>query len=115
MIEQVISPFESTVKPFCDCSFPCSQQLWGIKDADVHDIVKCRCGEQEVPNQWEWDDTSDSESLISGKNITFHPTYSSGTAIVRGNEPLKKGMIHYWEVRVLTMLSGTDQVNIFYL
>ncbi|KAL5290704.1 SPSB3 family protein [Megaselia abdita] len=105
MIEEVINPFESTVKPFCDCNFPTT-----LRD-DIHEIVTCKCGEDIISDdlQWEWD-SAGSESYVNGKNITFHPTYSSGTAVVRGKSALKKGMIHYWEIRVLTQLSGTDQM-----
>lgn len=110
-IEQVIHPFESsTVKPFCDCNFPSSID---IRD-NIHEYVNCSCGEDINLNEsrWEWDDSLCSDSYISGKNVTFHPIYSTGTSIVRGKVPLKKGMIHYWEIRILSQLSGTDQVRL---
>lgn len=112
MIEQVILPFDfESVKPFCDCYFP---NPLDIRRENIHQIVTCKCGEEDVSDDWDWEPNSQSESFINAKNITFHPTYSTGTAIVRGIKPLEKKMIHFWEIRILTQLSGTDQVCIQY-
>lgn len=44
--------------------------------------------------------------------VTFHPKSSPGTAVIRGNKPLKKGKHYYWEIKILSCLYGTDVVSI---
>lgn len=57
--------------------------------------------------EWQWD-ASDPDKMIHGPDITFHPVYSHGTTIVRGDKPLKPHMVHFWEIRIITILAGTD-------
>jgi SPRY domain-containing SOCS box protein 3 len=45
------------------------------------------------------------------KQVTFHPSYSSGTAAVRGDTPLLPNYHYYWEVKMLTDTYGTDIVS----
>lgn len=98
---------------YCDCEFPKSTAVAGYK-GHVPDLVKCRCGEDD-PNthtiSWNWHESTESDTQIIGPDVTFHPTYSQGTAIVRGEQPLAANMMHFWEMRVLTALSGTDVVS----
>eukprot|EP00092_Neocalanus_flemingeri_P003814 GFUD01004108.1.p1 GENE.GFUD01004108.1~~GFUD01004108.1.p1 ORF type:complete len:413 (+),score=155.34 GFUD01004108.1:158-1240(+) len=42
--------------------------------------------------------------------IIFHPTYSSGTASVFGSIPLVSPYHHYWEVKMLSPVYGTDMM-----
>lgn len=75
----------------------------------------CDCGEN-VSNilNWTWKNDEDlPEVKIEGNIVTFHPIYSQGTALVRGNKSLDKQMIHYWEVKIVSSMSGTDLVRIF--
>ncbi|XP_067612625.1 SPRY domain-containing SOCS box protein 3 [Eurosta solidaginis] len=58
--------------------------------------------------QWSWAQNVSTDAAIDGADITFHPTYSQGTAIVRSERPLKAGMVHFWEIRIITPLAGTD-------
>uniref|UniRef100_W8BGI8 SPRY domain-containing SOCS box protein 3 n=1 Tax=Ceratitis capitata TaxID=7213 RepID=W8BGI8_CERCA len=122
------------LEPYCDCEFPQSVLL-ATYTGYIPDLVKCRCGErtekkQNVnitseknseddkqleesicqPNglQWNWEQNETTDTLIKDADITFHPTYSQGTAIVRSVRPLKAGMVHFWEMRIITPLAGTD-------
>ncbi|XP_043273489.1 SPRY domain-containing SOCS box protein 3-like [Venturia canescens] len=73
-------------------------------------IEDCNCGEQNV-HEWSWDETlATSASLLSRKNleVKFHPNYSNGTVAVRGNKPMEKARHHYWEIKMLTPIYGTD-------
>lgn len=36
----------------------------------------------------------------------FHPNWSKGTAAVRGNQPINRGL-HYWEIHVSQRVFGT--------
>lgn len=70
----------------------------------------CRCGEQNV-HEWAWDDnfvSSTSELCERNLEVRFHPKYSIGTAIVRGNTPMTKGRHHFWEIKMITPVYGTD-------
>ena len=65
-------------------------------------------------HEWAWDNsvqTSASRLILDGKEVHFHPGYSSGTAIVRGDKPCVTGSDYYWEIKVLTLLYGTDVVS----
>ncbi|XP_034659654.1 SPRY domain-containing SOCS box protein 3 [Drosophila subobscura] len=94
---------------FCDCSFPNCIEVTNHKGL-IPDLVKCRCGEDIDGNvhPWRWHQSEESDALINDRDIVFHPTFSQGTAIVRGDRPLKPGMVHFWEMRVITALAGTD-------
>lgn len=48
------------------------------------------------------------ELSADGLEATFHRRYSSGTAAVVGSRPLARDLLHYWEIKVLTELYGTD-------
>lgn len=96
---------------FCDCRFPSCIDV-GNHKGYIPDLVKCRCGE-DVGNgmQWQWHKTDDSDAQIADRDIIFHPTYSQGTSIVRGEQPLQQDKVHFWEMRVVTALAGTDVVS----
>lgn len=55
--------------------------------------------------------SSDSRLILDGREVLFHPCYSSGTTAVRGNRPCVRGNDYYWEIKVLTPLCGTDVVS----
>lgn len=64
--------------------------------------------------EWAWDNsvqTSASRVILDGREVYFHPGYSSGTAAVRGDKPCVTGSEYYWEIKVLTPLYGTDVVS----
>ncbi|XP_029170786.1 SPRY domain-containing SOCS box protein 3-like [Nylanderia fulva] len=61
--------------------------------------------------EWTWDkehSTSSTHLSNNNLNVTFHPVYSTGTAVVRGNKLLEKGRHHFWEVLMMTGIYGTD-------
>jgi SPRY domain-containing SOCS box protein 3 len=114
-------PLPKRCPSYCDCEFPNCVSLISYKGY-IPDLVKCRCGE-DVTNtpsmHWLWhqqsieEDGTDAiaataDTLVRGGDITFHQIYSQGTAIVRGERELKVGMVHFWEMRIITALAGTD-------
>ncbi|XP_017010843.2 SPRY domain-containing SOCS box protein 3-like [Drosophila takahashii] len=94
---------------YCQCWFPSSNDIVRYK-GHIPDLVKCRCGEYGVGNgySWQWDTTEESDALVTERDITFHPTRSQGTAIVKGKKSLEPGMVHYWEMLAISPLYGTD-------
>lgn len=90
----------------------------------------CRCGED--TNQtinWTWDHQNlQPQTIINDHNVQFHPIYSqgisknylsfdsicfnnmftTGTSVIRSDRPLERNMIHYWEIKIVHWLSGTD-------
>lgn len=94
---------------FCDCVFPRSTDVLSFK-GNIHDHISCKCGENEGrPLEWIWDkESADPACYVNGRNITFHPTFSQGTTVIRGEKRLEPGMIHFWEMKIVTSLSGTE-------
>lgn len=65
--------------------------------------------------EWSWDTSFETPRLqLDDKNleVKFHPGYSVGTAAIRGNKMMSKGRHHYWEVKMITPVYGTDVVCI---
>lgn len=66
--------------------------------------------------EWTWDEKLSTSSITLSENnlnVKFHPIYSTGTAVVKGNKPLEKGRHHFWEVLMITQIYGTDVVSLF--
>jgi len=62
-------------------------------------------------HDWTWDTSCRSQSVLLvqfNTQVIFHPTYSSGTAAVIGNSPLSTPHHHYWEVKMMSPVYGTD-------
>ncbi|XP_022916517.1 SPRY domain-containing SOCS box protein 3 [Onthophagus taurus] len=72
--------------------------------------LPCTCGETNQTYNWNWEPQRTGTHVLSNGNreVVFHPVYSPGTAAVRGNKILEKNMHHYWEIKILTKLYGTD-------
>lgn len=71
---------------------------------------ECRCEENNA-HEWTWDKDHASCAVdLSEDNleVKFHNGYSCGTAVVRGDKPLEKERHHYWEVKMVTPIYGTD-------
>lgn len=87
----------------------------------------CHCGESDCTRiDWNFNDAdepsaaADVRIMNAGTDITFHPVYSQGTAVVRANRSLElhQNLIHYWEIKIMSCMSGTDTVStnvIFFL
>lgn len=73
----------------------------------------CRCGEDVCQTMdWTWDrKLVQPQTVITGQHVSFHPCYSQGTSIVRGDTYLQRGMIHYWEIKIDSWYTGTDLVS----
>ncbi|XP_076233958.1 SPRY domain-containing SOCS box protein 3 [Calliopsis andreniformis] len=74
--------------------------------------LSCRCGETDV-YEWAWDKDHVSSTIVLSEHnleVQFHNRFSCGTAAVRGEKPLEKGRHHYWEVKMLSPIYGTDNM-----
>lgn len=76
-------------------------------------IWQCHCYEDVKQQDWRWQKEADSSVVTSNddRDVLFHPYYSSGTALARGNTALKKNFHYYWEIKILSNLYGTDVVS----
>lgn len=108
-----ISPdWQDDSMSFCDCNKEnekCCQH--SSKSHFLSDT--CRCGEEASDViDWIWDSSQiQPQTIVKGPNVSFHPFYSQGTSIVRGEIELEKGMIHYWEIKIVNWSPGTDLVS----
>jgi len=59
---------------------------------------------------WSWSQSSGGSSAViqNRDTVLFHPTYSSGTAAVRGDTGLVRPYHYYWEVKMVREVYGTD-------
>lgn len=98
-----------TAPPFCKCS-----KRMVDRRLATNDLLKnsCSCGEEFDGKKWTWDVAEGRSDVVMQDNVlTFHPIYSQGTAVVKGEVPLEHGMQHYWEVKIMSFLTGTDLVS----
>lgn len=80
---------------------------------EKNNIMLCDCGEGDDQRcEWWWDPTSATGVQLKNDNrdAYFHTEYSCGTAAVRGTKALDTDQ-HYWEVRMLSPVYGTDMVS----
>lgn len=64
--------------------------------------------------EWSWDALGKSAACdLSDENRTaiFHVSYSSGTAAVKGSQPMSDRQ-YFWEVKMTSPVYGTDMVCI---
>lgn len=107
---------ENCASSFCKC--PQVQKQGGNDSINtaLHYQLTCECGE-DISNDMEWGwDTENAipHTEFNGKNVIFHPYYSQGTSVIRGNKVLKPHMHHYWEIKIISSLSGTDIVSKYF-
>lgn len=98
---------ENRSVPFCNCEYPAVTR----SRHTARKVERCRCGEDTSTRlDWRWDmEAAHPDTRITnGTEIEFHPVYSQGTAVIRGTQPLQPGQHHYWEIKVLSALAGTD-------
>lgn len=92
--------------PFCECTK--KGALRPEKSIPKSRSLACQCGEDKGELQWSWEETERFDVSFDENIVTFHPSYSQGTAVIRGETPLELGHHHYWEIKMMTFLSGTD-------
>lgn len=69
--------------------------------------------------EWTWEKEDSLNMTLSirlednNSVVIFHPVYSTGTAVVKGNKLLEKGQHHFWEILMLSKIHGTDVVSLF--
>lgn len=97
--------------PFCKCI----KQTLDLRLAsnELFNSCKgsCSCGEEFDKKAWTWVVQERSDVLLQDDVLTFHPIYSQGTAVVKGAVALEYGMQHYWEIKIMSHLTGTDMVS----
>ncbi|XP_058832049.1 SPRY domain-containing SOCS box protein 3 [Topomyia yanbarensis] len=103
----VIGGNENRSVPFCTCEYPAVTR----SRHTARKVERCKCGEDTSTRldwTWEEEEVRIESRIINGTEIIFHPVYSQGTAVVRGMKPLQPGRHHYWEIKILSTLAGTD-------
>ncbi|CAG9812422.1 unnamed protein product [Phaedon cochleariae] len=86
------------------CTKECLQKI-------VDGKLQCHCGEDIGDFTWSWLKSNNSTNIrISddSRDILFHPLYSSGTAVVRGEHAFAQNLHYYWEIKMISNLYGTD-------
>lgn len=76
--------------------------------------LECNCGESYKVFDWNWakeNYLTDKRLSNDMREVIFHPYYSTGTAAVRGEIPLRANGHYYWEIKIITKLYGTDVVS----
>ncbi|CAG9773840.1 unnamed protein product [Ceutorhynchus assimilis] len=90
------------MNPFCTAK--CSSEM-------VNSKLQCSCGEDTALFDWAWQKNTEAKNINvykGNKEVLFHPTYSSGTALVRGQHSFQQNFHYYWEIKVVSRLYGTD-------
>ncbi|GFT42810.1 SPRY domain-containing SOCS box protein 3 [Nephila pilipes] len=62
--------------------------------------------------EWTWDNAIENDFVFllnNNKDVKFHRNISSGTAVVRGTQPMSKDQ-YYWEVKMISPVYGTDMM-----
>ncbi|KOB74516.1 SPRY domain-containing SOCS box protein, partial [Operophtera brumata] len=99
-------------EPYCRCWHKRMKQKVAVP-APCDQPNECSCGEEDDVKEWRWERPAESESsrVVLSENdqlVTFHPVYSSGTAAVKGDTPMKHNYHYYWEMVGL----GSDKFDI---
>jgi len=110
IVAKQMAKADTTALPFCHCSKKMVDRRLATNKALK---VTCQCGEDIGRVEWTWDKTSGTEAertdvIFEENTVDFHPVYSQGTAVVKGEQPLAAGKHHYWEVKIMSFLTGTD-------
>ncbi|XP_069703776.1 SPRY domain-containing SOCS box protein 3 [Periplaneta americana] len=103
-VRKCFKQIKKTAPAFCSCREEPGDSLVGNR-------LTCSCGEERKVYEWTWDAETTSSAtrlILDNREIHFHPGFSNGTAIIRGNKPFVSGFDYYWEIKVLTPLYGTD-------
>lgn len=110
---------EDQAVPFCRCRLRSTAPL-----NRQQKIGDCHCAETDS-TRMDWNFNNDDASKDGdvppadiritnmGTDILFHPVYSQGTAMIRACRPLvlQQNLIHYWEIKIMSCMSGTDTVS----
>lgn len=91
-------------KSYCDC--------WSYQNSGKKQTSLCKCGDNDSEElEWKWDAPdypTTTKVGDGGVSVTFHPVYSQGTGMVRGDCPLARGRHHFWEIKMTSTVCGTD-------
>lgn len=105
---------------FCNCVRDVNDDKQSVqrrKSSETMPVSTCRCGEDTCNTfVWRWDkEMRQPQTMFIGETVSFHPSYSQGTSIIRGDTELTKGHIHYWEIKIVHWFSGTDLVCVHWM
>ncbi|GFW39249.1 SPRY domain-containing SOCS box protein 3 [Trichonephila clavipes] len=88
------------------------EALFGVEKDSEMEIPNEKC----VPSdqvEWTWAKGNDNEFvalLNNNRDVKFHRNISSGTAVVRGTQPMSNDQ-YYWEVKMISPVYGTAMVS----
>lgn len=95
---------EEMPEQFCECWDGDSEEEPGDPD--------CGCGEEIDVVKWRWEEQKRIPRWVDlyedNKLVVFHPLYSSGTAIAKGDLRMQRNEQYYWEIKMMTQPYGTD-------
>ena len=63
-----------------------------------------------MPLHWDFSDSESTDTVTvteEGTDLFFHRSFSSGTAVLRGNVPLARDSHHYWELEMGSPIYGS--------
>lgn len=75
-------------------------------------VLICKCDEENIQHYWNWKASSNNVVMFADNYITFHPVYSSGTAVIRGDKQFLPNNHYYWEMKLCSQIYGTDIVSV---
>lgn len=106
------SDWQDDSMAFCNCNYT-NDKSNSHPTKRFAPYGSCYCGEDACKTiDWIWDSNLiQPPTIVADQTVSFHPCYSQGTSIVRGETALQKGMIHYWEIKIVSWYSGTDLVS----
>lgn len=61
--------------------------------------------------EWKWKCLTFNVIMTPNNYITFHPVYSAGTAVIRGDIPFLSNHHYFWEFQICNNIYGTDIVS----
>ena len=87
----------------------CTEKCWNNM---IDGKLQCNCADGDIYS-WKWEKHEDTCAILTKDNceVIFHPVYSSGTAALRGTTSFTKNVHHFWEMKMLSNLYGTDVVS----
>ncbi|GFQ64795.1 SPRY domain-containing SOCS box protein 3 [Trichonephila clavata] len=87
------------------------EALFGVKSESEKEIPYENCAPNEHV-EWTWDNGNDTDFVVllnNNRDVKFHRNISSGTAVVRGTQPMSNDQ-YYWEVKMISPVYGTDMM-----
>ncbi|CAL1279952.1 unnamed protein product [Larinioides sclopetarius] len=83
------------------------EALFGVKNDHSNETFDT---DEDV--EWTWDNAPETDFVVllnNNRDVKFHRNISSGTAVVRGTQPMSNDQ-YFWEVKMISPVYGTDMM-----